>query len=366
MSRDPGRMGVAEGFALAFIPIVTPMFLPVWSVTVDIAATAAWLVPSLESVFAALSFLTLLFVFSRVPGDLADVAGQLLGRAGAAFLLAYLAAGVYIRAILFLRQFGEYTLLTAMPDIDMALIVGWYALLAALAAHLGLEPLVRAAWLCIPFALAVIIFLLLMLHNKFHLYNLAPWPGAGLPSVLDASLASIGALIGLFALPILARSFQDLRTMRTAALLALGLAFFFRTLILFVFLGCFSVAVGREKVLPFFELTRLVYISPFLQRMEPFFILLWVIFAIATLAIYLYLVAYLLARLFALPSVPPLLPPLAFVAVQIAFLPDDAVTAIRLIGLFNKYVVTPTIFAVPSVLLLALLFKGKGRARRVS
>jgi spore germination protein KB len=130
-----------------------------------------------------------------------------------------------------------------------------------------------------------------------------------------------------------------------------------------MFTGIFGVAVGREKVLPFFELTRLIYLNRFLQRVETVFIVLWVIFGMAAIAIDLYITIYLLTRLFHLSSMRPLILPLAVVVSQLSMMPPDSATTIELYVKADALISTPGLFAIPVILLLATLIKGKWKAK---
>lgn len=362
MKYESGRMGVAEGMSLAFILLGSEIFLCIWSVIVDRTATAAWLVPLISGIIAGVMFLLLLFVFKYVPGDLFQIAEYLLGKTGAKVIILYFITVFFSRTVLLLRQFGDYSLLTAMPDLDMPPITGWYTLMAAIIAYFGIEPLARAMFIILPIGLAALSFVVVLVYNKFHLYNLTPWLGAGLPVLLQNGGSMSGFFIGIFTLPIMAESFQNLRTIRTAGLLAIGLSTVMRIVVLFIYVGIFSMAVGREKSLPFFEMTRLAYLSSFFQRLEALYIPMWVIFGIAAMAAHLYMTAYLLTRLFGLPSFRPLILPLAIITAQLSCQPPDIATTNNLYMQANEFIGTPGLFAIPAVLFIAVLLRGKRRA----
>ncbi|MDR3562118.1 MAG: endospore germination permease [Negativicutes bacterium] len=361
MSYDPGKMGVAEGMALVFITTFTPIFLSSPAVYVDQAATAVWLLPLIGGFCGVAMIMVLLFLMQYVPGDLYEVSEQLLGKTGASLITLYFITAFFIDTVLTLRQFAENTLLTAIPALDITIAIGWYALMAAVVIFIGIEPIARATYLVLPFAFTGLVFLLLFLHDRFDLNNLSPWLGTGLLPVIKTGIVASGLGVGVFILPVLAPAFQNLRTIRAATLLGFGLSAVFRAVILFMYTGIFSVAVGREKVLPFFEMARLIYVNRFIQRVEAFFIVLWVIFGIATIAISFYIALYLLTRLFNLASMRPLVLPLAIVATQLALLPSDDATIIELSVLTNDGL-TAGLFAIPMILLVVALVKGRTTA----
>lgn len=363
MSYEPGKMGVASGTALVFTLTFTSVFLSIWSVFLDEAATAAWITPLIAGGCSLALFMILLFVMERVPGDLYEVAEQLLGKIGARLITLYFITTFFLDMVLFLRQFAENTLLTAIPDLDISLTIGWYAVMAAIVIYIGIEPIASAAFIVMPLGLAALSLLLVLLYNKFNIYNLTPWLGLGLPAVLKAGVLSSSYYLGAYLLPILASAFQDRRTIRTAAILGVGLSSAFRTITFLLYTMTFGVAVGREKVLPFFEMTRLIYVNRFLQRVETVFILLWVIFGLATVAINLYISLYLMTRLFNLSSMRPLILPVALIAAQLSLMPSDIAATIELSSKMDMTLLNIGVFAIPVILLIATLLKGKRKAK---
>lgn len=359
MSYKPGTMGVTEGASLAFAVGITPVFLSIWSIVLERAATGAWLTPLITGPCLLASLFALFHVMARVPGDLFAVVEALLGVVVARLVAIYLVGCFFTTAVLQIRQFAENTLLTSLPAVDITLALGWFGLGAAAAVYAGIEPLARAAYLVLPVGMLLLFIGLAALYDRFDIHNVMPWLGSGLP-VARIGFETIGVFLATFILPILAPAFQDMRTMKKAALLGVGVATVVRSTALFVYTGVFSVAVGREKVLPFFELARLVYLNRFIQRIESFFILVWVFAGMTMIAVNLYLAAYLLARLFALPSLRPLAVPLVIVAIQAALLVPDLTTAIEISLVVEGKAQTIAVAAIPAALLAALQLRKRG------
>ena len=361
MSYRTGKMGVAEGMALVFSTSITSVFYSMWSVYLDHVANSAWLIPLISAGCFLAVFMLLLFVMERVPGDLYAVSETLLGRSGAWAVSAYLIAVFYADAVFTLRQFAENTLLTAIPELNISMIMGSYVLMAAFVIYIGLEPIARGALLVLPFGIVALTLVIILSGNKFHLYFLWPWIGNGITALLKTGVPATGSFIYALILPIFAPAFQNIRTIRTATLFGIGLSTAFRTLIFFMYTGVFSTAAGRELVLPFYNLARIIYLNRFVQRVEAFFIILWAIFGLALIAINLYVALYLLTRLLDLPSMRPLILPMALVAVQLALLPPDIATVIEMYHNYTAYIVAPGVFAIPMVLFIATLVKGRAK-----
>ena len=360
MSFRPGKMGVAEGATLAFVAGLTPLFLSIWSIVIERSATGGWLTPLITGPSIIILLFVLYYVMQRVPGDLYDVCVQVLGKILGRLIILYLIVTFYCNTILQLRQYAENTLITALPAVDITVVLGWFSFIAAVSVYMGIESLARAVKIILTLGMAGLILVLAALYDRFDIYNVMPWFGSGIP-VLKIGVGTTGVFLGTFILPILAPSFQNLKTLKTATLLGVGLGIAARSIVLFVYTGIFSVAVGKEKTLPYFELVRLVYVNRFIQRIESFFILVWAFYGMTIIAFFLYMVVYLLGRLFDLPSIRPLIFPLAIIAIELAMFIPDATTTNELTLKLEGTIQTYGAFMIPLILLIATLLKGNRR-----
>ena len=361
MSRSSVRMGVAEGLALVGISTFAGAFLSIWSIMQDRANSAAWMIPPITFAVSLAALYMLLYVLRRTGGDLYDAARKLLGPAAARLIAFIYAALFFLDAGLMLREFAENTLLTALPHIDFEVIIGWYAVVVVFMLYFGIEAVARTGYIILPFSIFGISVILLLLWPEYQFLYLAPWNGSGLDKVLITGIKSTGFNLGMMLPVILATSFQNASTIRGATIYGLGLAEFYRTITVVAYTATFGTAVAREKVLPFFELARLVYINRFIQRIEALFILVWVIVGMLAIAIDVYAGLYLLGRIFNLPDLRPLIGPAVIVILEMAMLPPDVVTVIAFHGIaINSYYFTgAAIF--PAVLFLIALVKARRR-----
>ena len=364
MIYQPGRMGMADGLALVLLAILPRVFLSAIMQLVEEAATAAWLTVIVAGTATLAALYVLIYVLSRLTGDVVDAAAYLLGRPGAWAVNLWCAVAFFANTVLLLRQFAENTLITALPALSLPGAVGWYVVGAAVVTYYSIENMARAAYLILPFAITGLLAVLALLAPFYHVYNLAPWAGLGWGNVITTGLATAGFDVGALVLIILGPSWQNARTLRGAAVYGVGGGMLLKALAMLVFTMVFGVAVGREKMLPFFEMARLVYINRYLQRIEAFFIVLWVIVGVLGAAVGLYITLYLLARLCRLPALRPLIPLLAVLAGEVALLPPDVASVLRLDTL-AVHLFTWGMYALPPLLLAGLVLKER-RGRRCS
>jgi spore germination protein KB len=323
MSYQPGRMGVAEGIGLTFVVMLPRVFLSSPAVTIATVNNLAWSAPLLNWAAALAMFYLLAAVTARTKGGLYEVSEQLLGRAAAWVLAFFYAVLFLLDATSLLRQFAENTLLTALPAAEFRVIIFWYILFAAVLVYFGIEGLARASYLVMPFIVGGVVAVIMLLIPFYDIYRLLPWQGAGLGSAVQRGLELAGLNLGIMLLFVLAPSFQKPATMKTAAVFGGSISALLRSLVIFFFLIAFGVGEGMEKTLPFYEMSRLVYLSRYVQRIESLFIIIWVITGLLAIAINLFVALYLIARSLELPSIRPLVPVVAMIMVNMAVLPPD-------------------------------------------
>lgn len=359
MSYQPGRMGIAEGMSLVFIMLVPRIFLTAPANDIATAATAGWWVTIVAALPSVLTIIAWIYILQQIPGDFFSVAEKLLGRAGAWLVTIVFIVFFLLNAALMLRQFAENTLLTALPRIEFSFIVGWYAFVAALGALFGLEALARSTYLLLPISVFSLLLVLLLLVPNYDTYNLAPWQGYGLLPSLKRGMQQAGNNLGALILVMVAPAMQNIRTFKWASIFGIIGSIFVKALSGMVFIMVFGVAAASEKTLPFFEMARLVYLSRYFQRIESFFIILWVIAGLLGIAISLYMGSYLITRLLKLPALQPLIPLSAYLITQLAMMPPDIATTIRLDELVIVNFFTTALFAITPLLLVATALKAK-------
>lgn len=358
MSYRGGNMGVAAGVSLVFSVTIPRVFLSTMAGRLVDDAQAAWISVTISSGVTLLLMLLLLYVLSRTGGDLIDASRRLLGDMVAWLVALFYIALFFGNTVLLLREFSENTLLTALPLAEFSLVTIWYIASVAVFIYFGMEVIGRVAYMVLPFLVLFMLFVIVLLIPFYNIDQLVPWQGYGVANAVFHGFTTAGINFGAVIIAIYAREFQTSRTAVQALNYGLGGAAFTKIIYSQVYLMAFGVYVGQEKILPFFEMTRLIYINRYLQRIEALMIALWAIVCMLALAICLYTACYLIARILDLPSGRPLIPLLAAMAANIAMLPPDIITVISYEKLFH-YIGSVGIYGVPVLLFLALCFRRK-------
>lgn len=363
MKYQIGQMGISEGFALAFILTFPSVFLTTPSMSIEKAGNIGWSSGIMGIIIIMISIILLASVFKQYPGDLMAMAEYFLGKIAAKIICLYYIVMFWLFSVFWIREFAENTLLTALPDINFHVAVIWYGLGAAVIIYAGIEAICRATYLLVPFIAAGLIVGLLLLYPYYELNYLFPWQGYGLEELAVQSIALTGAQAGAMILAVLIPSFQNAPMVKTAAVFGLGSSVVLRTLATMAFIMIFGAKIGAEKTLPFYEMSRLVNLSRYIQRIESLFIILWVIVGILAIALSLFAGLYLLARLTDLPTIRPLIPAVTFAIMQFATLPTDIITLTVIeMNVYTYYNIIGAAL-IPLLIFAAYLIKGRRKTQ---
>lgn len=366
MSYQSGKMGMAECLAMVFIMTFARVFLTTPSRTLMNHAGAAWI----SSLLIGLAGIVMLFVINRVlrsqEGDLLEAAEFCLGKPGKWLIGLYYISLFWTEAVLLTRQFAENTLLTALPLVEFLVVLLAYGLTIVVILYIGLEPICRAAYVIIPFGIIGLLTVLLGLIPLYEFNGLFPWQGRGIGALVGKSMLAGGINMACIAPALLAGTFHDRKTWFAGSLMGAGISIGTKTLAILVFTLVFGTAVGQERTLPFYELARLVYLGRFIQRVESLFILLWVIVGVMAIALHIYVGIYLFTRLFDLPTMRPLIPITVILITTLCALPADVAAVLDLERRLTHTFFNGGLYAIPILLLVLSVWKGKRKARRKS
>jgi len=358
MQYQTGRMGTAEGIGLAVIMTITSVFSSSPSFILEKMGPLAWVVPFVAGTLIISAIFLLAYTFNRFPGDLVAITEQLLGKAAAKLICLYYIFVFFSIAIFLIRELTENTLLIALPYVDLNIASLWYGLGAAVIVYAGLESIGRVIYLALPFIIGLILFSLITTYPLWEVNYLFPWQGYGLNTLVENSVGLTGMQAGVIILTIFAPSFQTARTIKAAAMFGVGGVCILHSFIFVVFIMTFALKAGSEKILPLFEIARLVYLNRYIQHIESIFILLWVTIGILSIAACLFTCLFLLSRLANLATIRPLIPAITFITVELSRLPPDITLVVKLASkIYLSHFFGALIF--PIILFIAAIIKGR-------
>lgn len=355
-----GKLGIAEGVALTFGLVIPRIFLSGMSDIIQENGQSLWLAMIIYTIIPLVVFFMMVYVNNIVSGDILAVCHHLVGKIGSwLIILAYISMFLGNSALL-LRQYAEYTLSTALPQVEFQLVIVWYAVTVGILCYLGIEALCRTGYILLPFMVGGLLLVFVMVSPFYIIYNLTPWQGNGIMTAVQSGIHGVGYNLGVLSLIFLSSAFQNTKTIKSIALYALGGSLVLRIVYMLVYTMVFGVTVGSEKAIPFFELARLVYLNQYIQRIEALFIVVWVILGLLAIASSLYIGLYLIVVLLKLSTMRPVVPLVTIIVAYLAMLPPDIGYTIRVDKLLTR-VSQLGIYLFPGILFVMALVKKKGR-----
>lgn len=358
-------IGYKEGFALVLLATI-PRITTISMVGMARSGQIAWL----EMMMNGLGAVMILVMFNKIyslsncQGDLHHLAQQVLGKYLSFFTTLLIFFIALSNTILLLRQYGEDTINTALPHIDLEISVWLYLIVAAIAVHFGLAGISMASRLFLPVLVVAFLMIGFYLYPFWIPYRLFPWQGTlgVFPAIKDGLLGAtynISSILIFIWLPY----FANRKTAFKAGIRGVIFTEFLKMYLMVNYLMTFGIEAGGEKVMPFYELSRLIYLSRYFQHIEAFLILFWVIVGVLGIALHLYLAVYLFCRLFQLEDGRVVLLLLTFCIGTLALLPEDFGKAMLL---DEKYIflTTPAGYGIPILLLIVQFFKQYWQQRK--
>lgn len=295
-------LGLKEGMALVLVGTIARIAVTSMSGIVSASLQGAWIGVLLNG-FATLFILSLLYALygmTGCKGDLHRLAQQILGKFLGSCVTLWILLNIFENTALLLRQYGENTIVTSMPHLDLEVSIWLYTIVAGILVHFGLTGISRATRLFMPLIVCTFLGIGAFLYPFYLPYRLFPWQGMGLQTIFSSGVTGIsynflGILVFIF-LPFFSRldiAFQ-------AGLKGIYLSVALKIVMVVTFIMSYGVEAGSEKMMPFYEMSRLIFLSRYFQHIEALLILFWVILGILAIALNLYIVMYLFCRLFKL------------------------------------------------------------------
>ena len=326
-----GTFGPAEAVILLAISNIARFFLPYPRNLVEIAGSAAWMTLLGGLVLALAGIYVMSVILNKYPGKtIIEITEEVFGPAvGMLFNLVtvsfFLAVGT-----LFTREFSEAMIIAALPETPVSVISVAFLAMGLAGAYLGIEILARTSRLSYLYVLGGIVLILLAIIPQCNPDNLFPLFGKGPLPVFGAGSLSAAAITEVILAAVLVQAMGGAKQFRSIGFRAMLIAYGLGA----AFLATLTMAINyhslTEFTLPFYKLSRLIYLGRFFQRVEAVFVIIWSVVGALKIALTLYGAAVSLARLLKLPDYRPLIWPLGLLMFMVSLLPPDLPSMIRI------------------------------------
>lgn len=313
---------------LLLILLTAKMFTPEPRMLSLKVGTSAWLVVLLSGLVALVGYYGLLALLRRFPGQsLSEIYLQTWGRGvGMAAVLTQLVYFLWLSGLM-LREFVEGFRIAVMPRTPPSALSLMIMAVVLFAAFRGLEGIVRLASYMAPFLAVLAVLMVLGVIHLMDFGQVLPLFGNGLTLTLwyalpESSLYSEILVLGTLAQVLSARDVGGVGT--KAMLLGIGV----QTALFVVLEAVFPYPALSRLFFPMLDLTRMIEVSEFIQRVEALFVFLWFFTAAFKLTTLIFAAAGTLRDAAGIPDCRPLLPALGLLVFALSFVPEHQVALV--------------------------------------
>lgn len=355
------KVGHSEATALALTFIGAKAFLGYPRLMTELGATAGWLIVLISGGTSIVFWLLISSLFYKYPGkSLAviteEVLGPVIGLGVNGLILIYM----LVSASIMLRQFSEAIILSTLPEAPISSLSFLLIIPAFISAYLGVEAISRSAYIALPFILLGSLAVLLFQLPYFNLNYLLPILGQGVFPLLKYGFLGVSSFGEVLLLAYLVPYFSfDASRLRAVGILSLLVVTGSFALIVLVYLMVFPMPLATENLIPFFQLSRIIGMGRYFQRVESVFILFWTFTAFLRISLGVLIAAIIMRDSLKLLYYRPLLPAISILIFSMALTPADLMTVIQIEGYRLPFGWIFT-FVLPLGVWLFSFWRGKG------
>ena len=267
--------------------------------------------------------------------------------------------GIFVITLLMLniapmiRAFPEAIKTALLQNTPMLVIVALLAIAVAVGAQFGIEALGRTASVFLPVAGIFILGFFIMLAPHYELTNIFPF---SYKDIFVRGASSLSIFSDIFVLCLLQPYAEDMTAVRKSGITALIIGGITGFLIVLAYCLVYPYPVSSRFIVPMYQLTRLVKIGTYFQRLEAVFEFVWSISILIYTSIYLFIMSDTFKQSFGLRHHKPLAFPLLIILLRLVFWEESYTEALRS-NYVNSAVLYPIFYILP--LLVGLIYLAK-------
>ncbi len=361
---EGGKISSRQAILLMVTMVLPTAFLFVASVTSHLAKQDGW-ISILLAVFVALLIARLAVSLGlRFPGKtLFQFAEVILGRWPGKFVaLLYIWWYIHMNAEV-LRQYGSFLVSVFMPDTPVIIFELVIIAIAAYAVRNGLEVFTRMNEIILPIILVSVLILNILPAPEMNLKRLLPVfiengavpviKGAVMPAAWMGEIVTMAVLI-----PYLNKAKEANKIAVTATLIT-GLFFL---IALITDIATFGPIVNAGWLFPGLNKIRVIHLANFLERLEPFIMVIWVAGALVKISVFYWVAVLGSAQWLELKDYKPLVLPVGVILLALSIMIHESILGLfAFLGTFwGPYALTVFQVGIPLLLLVAAVFRRQG------
>lgn len=272
------RIGFVESISLTLIVIISHILLNLPNEILGSTASSGPLNVIYITILALILFLVFNKLFSPFQGkDILDVAefvgGNILKKVVSIIYTLYF---IFVCGILLLN-FANTLKTVYLQDMPTSLICLAFILIALIANQFGFKNVSRINAIILPFIVVAILIIFFALSVRFVPERFFPVLGYGVNNTFILGATNVFAFGEIILLLLMRSSYKDPKDVKRNGLTSVissGIILFLSVTSLILI---FPFATGGEGILSIYMITRSIQFGTFFQRVDAFFILIWVL-----------------------------------------------------------------------------------------
>lgn len=360
-----GKFGVNEAVCLVTMAICNKIFSTTPAYVTRTIGNTGWYMTLISCAVALVFFTFIYLLLKRFPGrNIVEIYDASLGRV-VGFIFSFLLMGSFLLSVgIYTREFTDILKIYSLPFTPLSVIIGTLLSVAAIAAFLGLETIARVAKLAFYPALIGYLLILIFSSSYFEPFKLLPIFGYGLDKTVITGVLRGSAYDEVIILAVFAGSLQGIEHIKKAGFISLLLSGFIISIGLLCFALVFEYTSIQEVTIVAYVMTRKIEYGVFFQRMDPIFLLQWIITTAVYISILFYTTVSIYCKLFRLQDARPVVIPMAVLAFSIAVFPKDITSVISVYVQGIRNYGNITFFVMPVIaLIIAVIRDKKGESK---
>ena len=328
---------------------------------IENCGNAAWIETLFVSLISCLFFWLLIFLYRKCEMKSIIALCEDLGGKPLKIIVALILTGVLIfSSSLTMRSLPESIKTVILPLMPMRIILLVMGITITFGAYMGIFSIARINSIFMPISIGFLIALFLLLIPEVDITNLFPILGKGTYNIFVKGLPSLSIFSDMIILLVLLPMCKNYNSVKSASHKALIIGSLINVMIILFYNLVYSYPSGEEFLMPVYQMTRLIKIGDFFQRLEAFFDFVWSFAILLYSSLYLFCLCRIWKEAFDLKYYKPLILPFCVMMCAVSFLPSSTVKMLD-VQKFSSWISIPATFLLP--LLLIILANRKKKLR---
>ncbi len=357
------KIGTWEAVATLGCISLIPILLTIPTYAVESFGTATFL-HNIYTAILTLIILSIIFAlyknFSNM--DIVDIAkyvgGKPLQVICGLIVILYLA----ITCILTFSEFTQNLQNVLFPDAPQEYISILFGIGILISVYLGARGIFRTGSIITPMIVIGFLLMFIILRSDVDITNFFPIFGNGISTFFSQGFSRIGRFEGIFFLLLI---IPYVKNYKKVGYISFFMTAFLILSIIFLLVGIIPYPSIVENYFPVFELTRLISLSRFIQRVESIFILLWILATFVYLSLSVHFIIYIFQKIFDLKYTQRLIPTFTTTVVAISATLRSFEVIIKIRKFFFEYISAYTLYVLPILLLILAVLKRRRECKKL-